>query len=173
VNSYSKLLVVSYTKLSPLKSIEIKSPPLTEVLHDLGVSFGTKCTKNYDGLLVKIPIADKILLRNSEVRSINRAVKIIELELENLECVHSLANRVGLNQNKLQDGFHALYALSVNRYIQKERLKLAITLLKTTTISMVEIRERLGLNSQSHFSKIFRDQYNITPSHYRKMHQEK
>ena len=114
-------------------------------------------------------IDERVILRNSEVRSIEMAVKIIELELENLESVLSLANRVGLNQNKLQDGFHILFSLSVNGYIQRERLKLAVILLKNTTISMVEIRERLGLTSQSYFSKIFRDRYQITPSHYRKI----
>ncbi|MDN3724148.1 AraC family transcriptional regulator [Aequorivita sp. SDUM287046] len=116
---------------------------------------------------------ERRILRNSEVRSIDEAVKIIELELENLEPVLSLAHRVGLNQNKLQDGFHILYSLSVNAYIQKERLKLAVSLLKNTNITMVEIMERLGLSSQSYFSKIFRDRYDITPSHYRKLHRAK
>lgn len=115
-------------------------------------------------------VDDQTMLRNSEVRSIEKAVKIIELELENLESVHSLANRVGLNQNKLQDGFHNLYSLSVNGYIHKERLKLAVSLLKNTNISMIEIMERLGLHSQSYFSKIFRDRYEMTPSRYRKLH---
>lgn len=113
---------------------------------------------------------ERSVLRNSELRSIEKAVKIIELELESLESVHSLANRVGLNQNKLQDGFHNLYSLSVNAFIHKERLKLAVSLLKNTNIPMVEIMERLGLTSQSYFSKIFRDRYAITPSGYRKLH---
>ncbi len=114
-------------------------------------------------------VDDRKVLRKSELQSIKHAVKIIEMELENLESVQSLANRVGLNQNKLQDGFHNVYALSVKGYIQKERLKLAVSLLKNTNISMAEIMERVGLTSQSYFSKIFRDRYDLTPSRYRKL----
>jgi len=109
------------------------------------------------------------IFRHSEVKSLEEAVRIIALELEHLEPVHSLANRVGLNQNKLQDGFHKMYALSVNAYIRKERLKLAVSLLKNTNISMMEIMERLGLKSQSYFSKIFKDNFGHSPSKFRKL----
>lgn len=108
------------------------------------------------------------VFRHAEVKSLEKAVRIIALELENLESVHSLANRVGLNQNKLQDGFHKMYSLSVNAYIMKERLKLAVLLLKNTNISMMEIMERLGLRSQSYFSKIFKDNFGQSPSKFRK-----
>lgn len=107
------------------------------------------------------------VLRQAEITAIQKAIRIIEVELENLDSVLTLAKRVGLNQNKLQEGFNHLYSLSVNEYIHQERMKAAVALLKHTRLSMTEIMERIGLTSKSYFSKIFRDTYGVSPSTFR------
>lgn len=69
---------------------------------------------------------------------------------------------------KLQYGFHNLYGLSVNNYVKKIRLQIAMELLKNSDLSISEIVYKIGLSSRSYFSKIFKEKYGITPSYYKK-----
>lgn len=107
------------------------------------------------------------LLRKSEVKSILEAIAIIEDDLDSLGSVQSIAHRVGLNGNKIQDGFKSLYGLTVNGYIQKTRLEVAKNLLLKTDFSIQEIMQKVGWSSKSYFSKIFRETYHITPREFR------
>jgi len=110
------------------------------------------------------------LLRKSEVRSILEAVSLIDNNLDGLGSIRTIAQKVGLNGNKIQDGFKSIYGLTVNAYIQKTRLEVAKNLLLKTDYSIQEIMQKVGWNSKSYFSKIFRDTYQVSPSDFRKRH---
>jgi len=112
--------------------------------------------------------ANRSLLRQSEIALIDKTTAIIETELESLEPVDSLAARVGLNVNKLQQGFKYLYGCTVNEYIQKHRLELAKRLLLSTELNITEIIDMLGLSSKSYFSKIFKQAFALSPSEFKK-----
>ncbi len=108
------------------------------------------------------------ILRRSEMELIHQAAQIIEDELEDLGTVPDLAHRVGFNINKLQDGFRMLYHMTVNQYIHTTRMKRATTLLRYSDLNISEIVHKVGLSSKSYFSKIFKEEYGITPTQYRK-----
>ncbi len=108
------------------------------------------------------------LLRKSDVKSIKEAAEFINSHLDTLESVKSIAHRVGLNSNKIQEGFKVFYGLTVNAYIQKTRLEVAKNLLLTTDDPIQEIMQKVGWNSKSYFSKIFKDTYLKSPSEFRK-----
>ncbi|MCK7590623.1 AraC family transcriptional regulator [Subsaxibacter sp. CAU 1640] len=112
------------------------------------------------------------LLRRDEVKSIHQAVAIIESSMATLGTVKELSKEVGLNPNKLQNGFQTLYGQTVNEFIQKIRLEAARNLLTQTPYSVQEIMERVGWNSKSYFSQIFKDTFGMTPSEFRKKHQK-
>lgn len=78
----------------------------------------------------------------------------------------SLAKRVGLNQNTLQEGFKQLYKKSVNQYIKDSRLEKAKELMETTDLNITEITYQIGINSRSYFSKLFKDKYGMCPKDY-------
>jgi len=105
-------------------------------------------------------------LRQATVKKIEEAVEIIERELDQRINVHSLANRVGLNQNTLQSGFKSLYKSSVNTYIKSQRLELAKVLIEENDLNLTEITYRIGINSRSYFSKLFKEKFGISPSSY-------
>lgn len=111
---------------------------------------------------------EKSLLRKSEVELIKKAIQIINNGIADLGTINELAKTVGLNVNKLQDGFQHLYGLSVNQYVKKTRLDIAKNLLMSTDYSISEIVYKIGLNSKSYFSKIFKEEYHTTPSKLRK-----
>jgi AraC-like DNA-binding protein len=112
--------------------------------------------------------SNRSLLRQSEIALVDKATAIIETELGSLETVDALAERVGLNVNKLQQGFKYMYGSTVNEYIQKQRLELAKRLLLNTELNISEIADMLGLSSKSYFSKIFKQAFALTPSEFKK-----
>ncbi|MGB6150513.1 MAG: helix-turn-helix transcriptional regulator [Pricia sp.] len=113
-------------------------------------------------------VGKRNILRRSEVAQIEKAGKLIKREIASLGTVDRIAIEVGLNTNKLQEGFQALYGLTVNRYIQKVRLDLVKDFILNTDLNISEITNRVGLSSKSYLSKIFKEEYNTTPSEYRK-----
>lgn len=116
--------------------------------------------------------SDRNLLRKREVKSILEAVALIENNLESIGSIQSIAHHVGLNGNKLQNGFKSLYGMTANGYIQKTRLEVAKNLLLKTDYPIQEIMQKVGWNSKSYFSKIFKDTYLISPSDFRNNHNE-
>ncbi|WP_121666531.1 helix-turn-helix domain-containing protein [Mesonia aquimarina] len=110
-------------------------------------------------------------LRSSEVENIKRIAQLIKSDLTNIKTVNRYAQDAGLNVNKLQLGFQELYELTVNRYIQKVRLEKAQELLATTDCNISEIVDKIGLSSKSYFSKLFRENYQMSPSEFRKKNQ--
>ena len=107
---------------------------------------------------------NKTVLRKWEIKLVREASAIIDKEILDFKSVQDLAKQVGINANKLQDGFKDLYDTTVNGYVQGRRLDLANSLLKNTDYSVSEIVYLIGLSSKSYFSKIFKDKYGLSPS---------
>ena len=109
---------------------------------------------------------NKTLLRKSTIDKIENAVDIIKAELDVRINVHSLAKRVGLNQNTLQNGFKNLFQTSVNEYIRNFRIERSKELIENTSLNITEITYKIGINSRSYFSKLFKERFGISPSEY-------
>lgn len=108
----------------------------------------------------------KRLLRKSTIDKIENAVEIIKEELDVRINVHQLAKRVGLNQNTLQNGFKNLFHTSVNEYIKNYRIDRAKVLIENSELNITEITYKIGINSRSYFSKLFKARFGISPSEY-------
>ena len=113
-------------------------------------------------------IDNRSILRRSEITQIEKAAQLIKGRLNQSDTVEIIAKEVGLNANKLQEGFQNLYGLTVNRFIQKERLNLIKDLILNTNYSISEIGDMTGISSKSYLSKIFKEEYGTSPSEYRK-----
>ncbi|MBS9464294.1 helix-turn-helix transcriptional regulator [Flagellimonas sp. 389] len=113
------------------------------------------------------------ILRQQTVNKIEEASNIIREEIELLGSIISLAKRVGLNQNTLQEGFKQLYKKSVNQYIREVRLEKAKELLESSDLNITEITYNIGINSRSYFSKIFKQQFGVSPKDYILKHRKK
>ena len=106
------------------------------------------------------------ILRKATINSVLKAVEIIKSEIDSIENIDKLANRVGLNSKSLQLGFQTLYNSSVNDYIKNYRIEKAKELIENTALNITEITYQVGINSRSYFSKLFKEKYNITPKQY-------
>lgn len=106
------------------------------------------------------------ILRKSTIENVQKATEIIENEIDSVINVSALANRVGLNQNTLQNGFQVLYKSSVNEYIRNLRVETAKDLLENSDLNITQITYKVGINSRSYFSKLFKKKYGLTPKNY-------
>lgn len=106
------------------------------------------------------------ILRQHTVDKIEEASGIIQEEMAVLGSIMTIAKRVGLNQNTLQDGFNHLFKKSVNQYIKDVRLDKAKELMENSNLNITEITYKIGINSRSYFSKVFKEKYGISPKQY-------
>lgn len=108
------------------------------------------------------------VLRQVEVSKVKEAVHYIHENIERINTISDICEAVGLTEAKLQEGFKVFYNSTINHYINRTRLGLATQLLKSTEFNISEIVYKVGLTSRSYFSKIFKDEYNTTPTEFRK-----
>lgn len=112
------------------------------------------------------PSEQKTILRQSTVIKIEEASNFIDDNLDKAPDILTLAKKVGLNQNTLQNGFQSLFGLSVKEYTQNKRMEKARHLMENTTLNITEITYRIGINSRSYFSKLFKERYSMSPKQY-------
>ncbi len=113
------------------------------------------------------------VLRQYEVSKVKDAVQFIQQNIERTNSIDDICKAVGLSETKLQEGFKVLYNVTVNTYINNVRLNLAAQLLKSANFNISEIVYKVGLTSRSYFSKIFKEEFRMTPTDYRQMHTKK
>lgn len=78
-----------------------------------------------------------------------------------------LSKKLLMSRMQLHRKLKALTGLTTSEFITKERLKLALHLLKSSDANISEIAYEIGFNSPSYFSTCFKKQYNSTPDEYR------
>lgn len=90
---------------------------------------------------------------------------------ENLKIgIKRFAELSGYSKSHLSRLMIKHYGITLHGFIFNTRLELAYNLLVLTKINMEELSESLGYASFSHFNKIFKSKYGITPSALRKSH---
>ena len=77
-----------------------------------------------------------------------------------------LSKNMLMSRMQLHRKLKALTGLSTTQLIRNERLKIAISLLKQSDLTISEIAYQIGFNTPSFFIKNFKDVYKCTPSEY-------
>lgn len=107
------------------------------------------------------------ILRPKDYQKIKNIVDKIDKGFSELGNISSLAENEEISEGKLQEGFQNLFNCSVHEYLTRKRLETAMLLLLKTDKTVSEIVFDIGLNSRSHFSKIFKRKYGVTPTEVR------
>lgn len=81
-----------------------------------------------------------------------------------LEEFAALSNR---SLSKFKRDFKDHYKTSPGRWLREQRLLLAKSKLKTSKNTIREIAFDCGFNNASHFSRVFKAQFTVSPTHYR------
>ena len=108
------------------------------------------------------------ILRKSDIKKVDYVAKRINGDLGTNLSVENLAKEAGTNVNKLQESFKYVYDLTVNKYIQHQKLEAAKEMLLHSDKNISEIVIAIGLNNRSYFSKIFKEKYGVNPKYFLK-----
>lgn len=82
-----------------------------------------------------------------------------------------VAKEFGIHPNYLTKIFHDKFDISPKNYLKDLKLKKAQSLLKTTDLPISIIADSLGFDDQLAFSRIFKKEFSLSPSEYRKQSQ--
>ncbi|MDO5423681.1 MAG: response regulator [Eubacteriales bacterium] len=78
-----------------------------------------------------------------------------------------LAAKLNLNPSYLGTVFHQQTGYYFSDYLNEERLKYAVSLMKDTDMKLKEIVDQAGFSSQAYFNRQFRRKYGVSPNAYR------
>lgn len=98
---------------------------------------------------------------------IRRIVDRMKSELHLKRSLEDWARLSSLSRSRMCHLFKMQMGVSPAQYLKDLRLETARTLLETTSLSVKEVRARVGLQDQSHFVRDFNNAYGVPPSQYR------
>lgn len=97
----------------------------------------------------------------------NRILRYLHLNIESKMSLKKISNDLNLSAGYISTCFKKHMGMTIMSYAKKIRIDRAKVLLLTSTESILEIGLTLGFHDQSHFSKVFKEYTNMTPSQYR------
>jgi len=100
------------------------------------------------------------------LRQLRRAQALLLDALEQPPGLRELAREVGLNVNKLNQGFQRLHGRTVFEWLREQRMQRAQQLLASGRMDVGEAAALCGY-SLSHFSKLFRQRFGVLPRELR------
>lgn len=97
---------------------------------------------------------------------VDYALQYIKLHYEHI-TVQDIADYIGINRSYLTSIFKKQLQVSPKEYLMRFKLNIAAKQLTDTTMSIQEIATGIGYDNPLTFSKIFKQEYGISPRHYR------
>lgn len=90
--------------------------------------------------------------------------------LENLDqriTIEELAKEFGMNTTTLKTVFKDVYGTAIASHIKEHRMEKAAELLTKTDLSISQVAQQVGYESQSKFSAVFKEAFKQTPVEYK------
>jgi len=105
-------------------------------------------------------------LSTQEIEQIYEAQGILKTNYLQPPSIVELAQKVGLDRMKLQQGFRELFQVTPFQYLQNYRLDLARILLEKKDLTVSNVAHRIGYSNVSYFSRAFKRRFGVTPGKY-------
>jgi AraC-like DNA-binding protein len=78
--------------------------------------------------------------------------------------IRELARQTGLNEKSLKQGFRVVFGMPIYRFLQRERMRQARTLLVTGKSSVAQASLAVGYANPSYFAYLYKREYGHNPS---------
>jgi AraC family transcriptional regulator len=101
---------------------------------------------------------------------LRQAISYIHEHLEQKLTLAQISNAVQMSSHYFASLFKQSTGLTPHQYLMKCRIEKAKQLLLRQELTIVEICQQVGFESQSHFTRIFRQHTQTTPKAYRDRH---
>lgn len=119
----------------------------------------------FDRLLARETLKHRPVHRG-DAEQLGRVRAAVVADLSVPPQLAELANLAGMSISKLTDLYKQVFGGSIYEYFQKARMNEAGHLLKQGGYSVSETGHRLGFSNLSHFSRLFKKHYGITPKRF-------
>lgn len=103
------------------------------------------------------------------VRHLQRVTDYVQGHLDRNISLQELADVTGLSAYHFARLFREAAGQTPHQYVLTQRINKAKQLLDESKLSILEICQEAGFESQSHFTKVFHRQTGITPKNYRNL----
>lgn len=101
---------------------------------------------------------------------IQSALYYIDRHFTEKISLSSLSDELGISKTYLIKKFKDETGMTLNAYLNQQRMRYAATLLLDGDMSIGEISFAVGINDANYFVKLFKKEFNQTPTEYRKTH---
>lgn len=143
-----------------------------------------ECLLKLDGLKVKeqmylfiikalhsfVELVEKERVSHTKNNYVEQAKLYVSKYYRQKLVVGDIAAYLGLNSSYLSHIFRKETGMTINEYIQKEKIAAAKKLLRNSDIDILGIAHYLSFSSQSYFGSVFRSITGTTPQKYRDEH---
>ena len=109
------------------------------------------------------PMAQTGWLGALQDKHIGNAILAIQREPERIWSVATLAKEVAMSRSAFAARFKELVEESPMQYVTRWRMNVALTWLRDSDLSLMEVAERLGYQSEAAFSRAFKRTIGISP----------
>ncbi|MFC4305065.1 AraC family transcriptional regulator [Cohnella boryungensis] len=106
--------------------------------------------------------------RAGDMQRLDRIERFIEARLAEPVTLEQLARHVHLHPNYLVRYFNKHFAVSPLKYLNRKRMQKARELLRSTSLTVKEVADRVGYPDTNHFAKAFRRESSCSPTEYRR-----
>lgn len=107
------------------------------------------------------------LFSDSNDPRVQTALIVMEANIENTVSINEVAKEVGLSRRQLERLFMKTMKYSPALAYRKVRLERARQLVVDTRAPLLDIAMEVGFENASHFTRAFRENFGVTPSHLR------
>lgn len=98
---------------------------------------------------------------------IDQLLTIIDSQLTNPDLdVDYLCTQVGMSRTKLYQRIKTITGQSIGEFVRTIRLRQAVKIMTEEDVLLTEVMYRVGIQTQSYFTKAFKKEYGKTPSQF-------
>lgn len=98
---------------------------------------------------------------------IDQLLAVLEEQLSNPELdVEYICRQMGMSRTKLHQMIKNITGQSISDFVRTVRLRRALQIMTEEDVLITEVMYRVGMQTQSHFTKAFKKEFGKTPSQY-------
>jgi transcriptional regulator GlxA family with amidase domain len=103
---------------------------------------------------------------------VRKIIILLSVDLRRDISLTEAAEHVNLSVSRCRHLFKVETGMPLARYLKFLKLQRAKELIETTPLTIKEVMARVGIKDKSDFAKDFKGMYSLSPTQYRRVHQE-
>ena len=98
---------------------------------------------------------------------VTRLLEVIDAQLINPDFdIEQLCQEMGMSRTRLYQKIKSISRQSIGDFIRTIRLKKAVQIMTHEDVSLTEVMVRVGIQTQSYFTKVFKKEFGKTPTQF-------